>query len=198
MLVQTSVQGRPRDWSSDGRFVVYENLDAKTGYDLWVLPLFGDPSTSSGQGRKGVPYLNTQFNEMEGRFSPNGRWIAYHSNEARRNEVYVQPFPASAGKWQISTDGGYTPKWSRDGKELFYITADGKFMAVPVNAGATFEAGVPKALFQTIFVGYPTGGAQHYAVSADSQRFFLNVPVGEGAASPITVVLNWTAGIRKQ
>ena len=105
--------------------------------------------------------------------------------------MYVQSFSVSAGKWQISTEGGYTPKWSRDGKELFYIAADGKFMSVLVNAGATFEAGVPKALFQTAFAGFPVGGYNHYAVSADGQRFLMNMPVGRGYDSPITVVVNW-------
>jgi len=190
VLVETSEVTYPRDWSSDGRFVLYQVLAPGTLSDLWVLPLFGD--------RKPIPYLQTRFNEAEGRFSPNGRWIAYNSGESGRNEVYVQPFPAAAGKWQISTDGGFNAKWSRDGKELFYIAADGKFMAVPVNTGARFEAGVPKALFQTAFVGFPFGGSNHYGVSADGQRFLMNVPTGEGSAAPITVVVNWTAGIRKQ
>jgi hypothetical protein len=197
-LVETSEITYTTDWSSDGRFILYQTgLGASA--DLWVLPLFGDPSTSSGQGRKPIPFSQTEFGEQEGRFSPNGRWIAYHSNESGRgrNEVYVQSFPASAGKWQISTDGGYVPKWSRDGKELFYIAADGKFMSVPVNAGATFEAGVPKALFQT-WLGVPVGGGyNHYDVSADSQRFLMNVPVGEGNRSPITVVVNWPAGVNR-
>ena len=189
-LVETSEVTYPRDWSADGRFILYQSSTASTGFDLWVLPLFGD--------RKPIPYLQTRFSEQEGRFSPNGRWIAYNSNESGRSEVYVQPFPAAAGKWQISTNGGYTPKWSRDGKELFYIAADGTFMAVPVNTGATFEAGVPKALFQTAFVGFPFGGYNHYAVSADGRRFLMNVSTGEANKSPITVVLNWLAGIRKQ
>jgi hypothetical protein len=160
-----------------------------TRNDLWVLPLFGD--------RKPVPYLQTEFQEGHGQFSPNGRWIAYHSTESGRYEAFVQSFPASAGKWQISTTGGYRPRWRRDGKELFYIAADGKFMAVPVSAEATVEAGVPKALFQTSFIGFPFGGFANYAVSADGQRFLINVPTGEGSAAPITVVLNWTAGIKK-
>ena len=189
MLVKTSALTYPRDWSSDGRLILYQVFDPKTAWDLWVLPLLGD--------RKPIPFLQTEFSEQEGRFSANGRWIAYDSDESGRREVYVQSFPASAGKWQISTDGGYNPKWRRDGKELFYIAADGKFMGAPFNAGATFEAGVPKALFQTSFIGSPTGGFNHYAVTADGQRFLLNVPTGEGSASPITVVLNWTAGLKK-
>jgi Tol biopolymer transport system component len=187
-LVETSDTTYPRDWSADGRYLLYENPGG-TSADLWVLPLFGD--------RKPIPFLQAEFSEQEGRFSPNGRWIAYTSNEARRREVFVQSFPAGAGKWQISTEGGYVPRWSRDGKELFYIAADGKFMAVPVSAGATFEAGVPKALFQTWLVGFQVGGFNHYAVSADSQRFLMNVPTGEGNKSPITVMVNWLAGIRR-
>ena len=189
MLFKASNRVYPRDWSSDGKFILFENYDSKTGWDLWVLPLFGD--------RKPIPFLQTEFQELDGRFSPNGRWIAYDSNESGRREVYVQPFPVSAGRWQISTNGGSDPIWRPDGKELFYLAADGKLMADPVKADAAFEAGVPKALFQTMFVGFARGGFEHYRVTADGQQFLVNMQSAGGGAPPITVALNWTAGLKK-
>jgi Tol biopolymer transport system component len=188
-LFKASDLRAPRDWSSDGKFILFERSDPKTGSDLWVLPLFGD--------RKPIPFLQTEFQELDGRFSPNDRWIAYDSNESGKREVYVQPFPASAGKWQISTNGGSDPIWRPDGKELFYLATDGKIMAEPVKSDATFEAGVPKALFQTMFVGFVRGGFEHYRVTADGQRFLVNMPSAGGTPPPITVVLNWTAGLKK-
>jgi len=156
--------------------------------DLWVLPLFGD--------RKPFPFLQTEFPEREGRLSPNSHWIAYDSTESGRREVYVQSFPTPGSKWQVSTQGGSTPIWRKDGRELFYLADDGRLMAVPVSVGNTFEAGSPEPLFQTRFPGVLFGGIEHYAVSADGQRFLMNVAVEE-AASPITIVLNWTAGLKK-
>ncbi|MBI2833800.1 MAG: serine/threonine-protein kinase, partial [Acidobacteria bacterium] len=125
----------PTDWSSDGRFVTYTNTESPTRADLWVLPLFGD--------RKPYPFLKTEFDESQARFSPDGRWMAYVSNESGRLEVYVRPFPGPGTKWQISPNGGSQPQWRRDGKELFYIAADHRLMAVAVKSGAMFEAAAP-------------------------------------------------------
>ncbi len=131
--------------------------------------------------------------------------MAYISNESGRIEVFVQPFPASGGKWQISTGGGSQPRWRGDGKELFYVSADGKIMAVEVRTTPQFEARIPRTLFQTSIVvsGLGLGGGQsnyifRYAVTADGKRFLINsVQADSGAASqPITVVLNWTAGLK--
>jgi serine/threonine protein kinase/dipeptidyl aminopeptidase/acylaminoacyl peptidase len=188
-LFKASDLRSPRDWSSDGKFILFERSDPKTGSDLWVLPLFGD--------HKPIPFLQSEFQELDGRFSPNGRWIAYDSNESGKREVYVQPFPASAGKWQISTNGGSDPIWRPDGKELFYLATDGKIMAEPVKSDATFEPGIPKALFQTMFIGFVRGGSEHYRVTADGQRILVNMPFAGGTPPPITVVLNWTAGLKK-
>jgi serine/threonine protein kinase len=175
--------GWGNDWSQDGRFILYQVLGEKTGQDLWIAPQFGD--------RKPYPYLQTQFNEQNGRFSPDGRWIAYSSDESGRLEVYVQPFPPSGGKWQISTAGGEEPDWRKDGKELFYLAPDRSLMAVPVKWGATFEAEVPKALFQV----QQSAGRYSYAVAGDGQRFLITRPVAE--LTPITVVVNWTAGLKR-
>jgi Tol biopolymer transport system component len=114
------------DWSRDGRFLLYEEQSAKGGSDLWVLPMEG-----AGE-RKPAPFLTTRSNERMGRFSPDGRWIAYASDESGRPEIYVRPFPVPAGgggTWTVSQGGGFAPRWRRDGTELFYITADGQVMA---------------------------------------------------------------------
>ncbi len=187
----SGVNSGPTDWSPDGRFLLYEQSGEKTGFDLWLLPLFGD--------RKPMPFLQTQFDEGQGRFSPDGHWVAYASTESGRPEVYVQTFPASGGKWQISNGGGMLPLWRRDGKELFYVVpAVGRLMSVEVKTSPQFEASAPKFLFQAPFaLTHQMDAGNHYAVSADGQRFLLNLPMQENASSPITVVLNWTAGLKK-
>jgi dipeptidyl aminopeptidase/acylaminoacyl peptidase len=178
----------PTDWSSDGRFVVYDAADPKTNTDVWVLPTTGD--------RQPFPLLQTEFNEQQGRVSPDGRWIAYTSDETGRLEVYVQSFPAPGGKWQISTSGGADPRWRRDGPELFFISSDGKLMAVDVKVDSVFHAGLPHQLFDARVSGL-VDVRTHYAVTADGRRFLVNrLSEGEGA-SPITVVLNWTEALRK-
>ncbi|MBI3666286.1 MAG: serine/threonine-protein kinase [Acidobacteria bacterium] len=207
LLLKSGESKYPCDWSSDGRFIVYTSFNAKTGYDLWVLPMEGD--------RKPFPFLQTQFFEGDGRFSPDGQWMAYLSNESGRMEVYVQPFnprpggPAEGapsgpgGKWQVSTAGGWWPSWRRDGKELFYIappfSADGKLMAVDVKAVATksraaFEAGVPKALFDTRIPNIPI---PPYAAAPDGRRFLVNTTAGEEKARSLTVAINWQAGLKR-
>jgi eukaryotic-like serine/threonine-protein kinase len=182
--------GTPRgwgtSWSRDGRVIMYTMPDAKTRFDLWVAPQFGD--------RKPFPYLQTQFNEVDGAFSPDGHWVAYMSDESGRNETYVQAFPLSGAKFQISTGGGGEPTWRNNGSELFYRSADGNLMAVPVKLGATFEAGVPKSLFP---VPGNTGSRHTYAVSNDGQRFLIAASAGVEKSVPMTVVLNWQAGLKK-
>jgi Tol biopolymer transport system component len=180
----------PEDWSLDGRFLVYMLTD-RGGRDVGFLPLAGD--------RKPVPVLNTAFLERHAQLSPDGRWMAYVSNESGAYEVYVQSFPAGGGKWQISTGGGVQPRWRHDGSELFYLAPDNKMMSVAVRAGATFEAGTPAALFQTRTVGLApsTTYSQQYDVTPDGQRFLLNVDMSEVNAAPLTVVLDWTANLQK-
>ena len=159
---------------------------------MWFLPLTGD--------RKPAPFLKTPFYERHAQLSPDGSWIAYISDESGKGaEVYVQSFPAGGGKWQVSTGGGVQPRWRHDGKELFYVAPDGKMMAVPVEAGATFEAGRPEALFQTRTFGLAPSGSysQQYDVTLDGQRFLINTDVSDVTAAPITVVLDWTAAIQK-
>jgi Tol biopolymer transport system component len=175
--------GWATDWSRDGRFILYQIPGVNTGQDLWIAPQFGD--------RKPFPYLQTQFNEQEGAFSPDGRWIAYVSDESGRDEIYVQAFPLSGEKHEISTGGGSEPYWKEDGRELFYMAADRNLMAVPVTLGTTITPGTPKALFPV-----PASALRHsYAVTADGQRFLVTRSAGE--MPPITVVLNWQAELKK-
>ena len=191
-----------QDWSRDGRFLLYSatlggnSQGGGFSFDLWVLPLTpGNPGD-----RKPEPYLKTEFNESQGRFSPDSRYIAYRSDASGKDEIYVQPFPAaSGGKWTVSQGGGSAPRWRADGKELFYISADGKMMAVEVSTTPVFKAGIPKALFQTTVLA-TTGLARNvtrYDVTADGKKFLVNSMLPAAAAalapSPITVVLNWTA-----
>ena len=177
------------DWSADGKFILYQTGGQST--DIWVLPLSGD--------QKPFPFLQTEFNEGWSRFSADGRWIAYSSNESGSWQVYVQSFPASGGKWMISTDGGAQPQWRRDGKELFYISSDRKLMAVDVKGnGSTFEASVPKALFD-LRVQTPAlpGPRNFYIAAADGKRFLVTSVSEDRLTTPTTVLMNWTADTKK-
>jgi eukaryotic-like serine/threonine-protein kinase len=164
-----------QDWSVDGRFILYTNSSATTGWDLWALPLVGN--------KKPLEVAHTAFNEDSGRFSPEGRWVAYQSNETGRNEIYVQPFPGPGGKKQITSGGGTSPQWGRDGRELFFLTPDRSLAAAPITMnGSAIEADKPVVLFTL-----PPESA--YAASRDGQRFLVSKIVKE--ASPITILLNW-------
>jgi Tol biopolymer transport system component len=159
-----------------------------------VLPLDGE--------RKPTQYLKTEFTESQARFSPDGHFVAYSSNLSGRREIYVQPFPnPQGGRWVVSNGGGSQPRWRRDGKELFYISPDSKMMAVDVNTTPVFKAGAPKVLFPApIFGGGNAINVTRYDVTADGQKFLIiSVPAGASAPAitPITVVLNWTAGLKK-
>jgi serine/threonine protein kinase len=181
----------PKDWSVDGRFVILTVPDLNSRNQVWVRPLFGD--------RKPKAFVETAATNDYARFSPDGKWIAYASNESQKFEVYVQTFPTGNGKWQVSTNGGVQPRWRRDGKELFYLASDRKLMAVPVRSGSSFEFGVPVPLFATKTVGgsaFSSGYSHQYDVTPDGQRFLLNTEA-DGSATPITVVLNWTAPLKK-
>jgi serine/threonine protein kinase/Tol biopolymer transport system component len=171
------------DWSRDGRFILYQIPGDKTGQDLWIAPQFDD--------QKPFPYLQSQFNEQGGMFSPDGKWIAYVSDETDRNEIYVQSFPLSGAKFQVSSGGGSEPSWSTDGKELFYVAADSSLMALPVKLSPIFERGQPKRLMSV--------PVQGYAVSSDSKRFLILNPTEEETAQSIAirVILNWTSLLGK-
>jgi Tol biopolymer transport system component len=194
LIVKSPTVKHPNDVSSDGRFLIYDDHTSQR-QDLFILPL----APSSGGERNPFPFLATAADETFGQFSPDGKWIAYDSDESGTPEVYVQGFapdqvPAAAiGKWQISTAGGVKPRWSHDGKELYYLAPDRKLMAVPVKTGSTFEPGVALPLFETRVTSFFP-----YDVAADG-RFLINTPSEAPTliASPVTVVLNWQPSIRK-
>jgi Tol biopolymer transport system component/tRNA A-37 threonylcarbamoyl transferase component Bud32 len=210
------------DWSADGRFLLYMGADPQTDWDLWVLPLEGDrPSTTSRRpepagGRTPWVFLKTPFNERMGAFSPDGRWVAYQSNESGRMEIYVRPFAgpaasgaalrlrsgqaagAAGGQWQISTAGGIFPRWRRDGKELYYLGPNGVMMAAPLTVtDSTLAPGVPVALFPTRIVGggVDNGQGRQYDVARDG-RFLINTVLDE-ASAPITLLQNWRPDVKK-
>lgn len=185
MLLEDDLDKSPLSWSPDGRFILYGTRGTTSSF--FALPLFGD--------RKPVPFLQTQFNEDYGQFSPDGRWVAYFSDESGKSEVYVAPFPGPGGKWQISTAGGSFPRWRRDGTEIFYRAPDNKLMAAAVNGrGGSFEVGAVRPLFETLM---QLGGRYPYDVSPDGQRFLINTAPEQAGSAPITVVLDWTAGLKK-
>jgi Tol biopolymer transport system component len=186
------------DWSKDGRYILYQMPDSKTGQDLWIAPQF--PERAEGD-RKPFPYLQSQFDEQDGRFSPDGKWVAYVSNESGRDEVYVQSFPITGAKFQISSGGGSEPQWRSDGTELFYLAADGNLMAAPVKLGRSasesFQAGLPRPLMAVPFVANGTSFQRTYAVSNDGQRFLIPSSTSTGNVPPLTVVLSWQARLKK-
>ena len=178
------------DWSPDGRLILSLVFDTNSNLELWTLPVGGD--------RKSVPYMKAPFGVNQGQFSPDGRWVAYTSNESGRWEVHVAPFPGPGGNWQISTAGGSEPRWRKDGKELFYMAADGKIVAVEVKESSTFDAGAAKPLFQTS-PRDPISSSDlfSYDVSPDGQRFLVNTYVGGATSVSLNLVLNWTSDLQK-
>ena len=179
----------PNDWSRGGD-ILYTVVGGSSGADLWVLPMTGNTPG------KPVPFLDTPFREMQGRFSPDGKWVAYVSDESGRNEVYVRSFPGTASKSQISNNGGAEPVWRGDGRELYYLAPDGKLMAVTVKtASGAFEIEAPHLLFQPHWLPSQTF-APSYDVTRDGQRFLGPVAV-EAAAAPLTLLVNWPARLAR-
>ena len=182
----------PLSFSPDGASLAYTVFgDPTTGADIWILP---DPLGKPG-ATKPSPFMRTAFEEDYPQFSPDGRWIAYESNESGRFEVYVAPFPGPGAKRQLSTSGGRRSRWRMDGKELFYRGADNRLMAAAVDAkGGVFEVKTVEPLFGA---GGNAGVADRYDVSADGQKFLMLVQVGGDTDRPLTVVQNWIAGITR-
>jgi hypothetical protein len=154
------------------------------------LPMTGDPTP--------FPYLETAFQETHSQFSPDGRWVAYASDESGRPEIYIQSFPIGNGKWQVSTGGGDQPQWSADGKELFYMAADRNLMAVSIKVGAALEIGRPEVLFQTNtpLTGI-TDDRNNYVPAHDGRRFMVSTLEETANAQPLTFVLNWASDLKK-
>lgn len=186
LLIATPFNAFPDHWSADGKYIIYElKTGPTTKTDLWIFPVAG--------GGAPFPFLQTPFEDTHAQFSPDGRWITYASDESGKAEVFVRGFAEGAGKWQISTEGGDQPQWSRDGRTLYYIAADRNLMAVPIGtANGGFDPGRPAILFQT---NLPTRGLtddrNNYLAAPDGQRFLVNNLVGDAHSEPITVVLNW-------
>ena len=190
LLLQTSSDKNLEQWAPDGKFLLLNVQAPDTPADLFVLPLSGE--------RKPIPYLNSPFVEDMGRISPNGRWLAYRSNESGTMEVYVQTFaPGDSGprgKWRISTDGGMEPQWRSDGKELFYLRGS-TLMSVEVKTdGREFAAGLPKPMFDKMVT---SSGRNHYVVSRDGQRILMITPPEEQMNADVHVVLNWPSALPK-
>jgi Tol biopolymer transport system component len=178
----------PYDWSRDGRFVVFGQANEKSSKrELLLLSMYGD--------RKPVPYIQTPFNVDFGQISPDGHWMAYNSDESGKNEVYIGAIPANGPATQISIAGGSYPRWRRDGRELFYIDPERRLMSVSIQSGKAIEAGKPQPLFA--IAADLTGYWIPYQPSADGQRFLFHDTASGDAPAPMTVVLNWSAGLKK-
>ena len=181
----------PLDVSPDGGFLLFEELVPKRGFDLWALSLKGD--------RQPFAVVDTEFSEGLAQFSPDGKWIAYQSNKTGQNEIYLRPFPGPGADVGVSTEGGAQVHWNANGKELFYIGADDRLMAVPIHLapGAAPEIGRAVGLFATRVGSTATNVyKQQYVVSSDGQSFVLNSTIGDANASPISVILNWSPASR--
>jgi hypothetical protein len=188
-LVTSSLDMLPHDFSPDGRFLVYRTpVNGRS--QLGIVPLVGEQTL-----RLFDPSASIQVGSQ---ISPDGRWLAYHADESGQFEVYVQSFPApGGGKWQLSKDGGWFPRWRRDGRELFYHTTDGRLMAVPVRSATRLDVGAAVPLFEAHLAGSGLASRGQYDVTGDGQRFLINVALDDAATSSITVVLNWAAGLKK-
>jgi Tol biopolymer transport system component len=175
----------PGSWSPDGKVLAYSIIDPHMGYDIWTM---------SPIDHKTQIFLQTKFNESAPQFSPDGRWMAYTSDESGRYEIYLVPYPGPGGKWQISSDGGREPLWNRNGRELFFRNGN-KMMAAPINTQQGFSAGTPKMLFQGQYVTL-ANSTPNYDVTADGQKFLML----KSAVQPtqIDVVVNWFEELKQK
>jgi Tol biopolymer transport system component len=192
LLMHTDESKFDGSWTKDGRFLLFTSAGNKTGPDIWALPMQGE--AKAGSEAKPMSLVQTQFQERRARVSPDGRWLAYDSQESGMNEVYVRPFTTELGgvtpKWLVSKGGGNAPKWRPDGKGLYYV-AQGVIMAVDIDASKTFRAETPRRMFAA-----PVLFGQGWDIGPDGRFLFVAQP-GTGRVIPFTVVLNWAANLRK-
>jgi serine/threonine-protein kinase len=186
-LATSEYRNQPMSWTPDQRRLVFGEVSPTTGFDILVLNM---------DDRTVQPFLRTPSNESTPRLSPDGRWVAYASDESGHQEIYVSPFPGPGGKWQVSTDGGREPAWNRNGRELFYRTGD-RMMAVDITTQPGFAPGKPRTLFAgryepTVFT------ASNYDVSPDGQRFLMLRRSDQGAPTHINLVLNWVDELKRR
>lgn len=185
LLRDSNVPEYADDWSADGRLLSFTLQAQQTNLDIWILPLFGN--------RKAYPFLRTPYNESNSRFSPDGRWVAYVSNESGQLEVYVRPFEGSSERFQVSSRGGSDPSWRSDGKELFYYEGGRNAMMVAgIKAGASFDTTEPKVLFNL------PRSPNYVNVTGDGQRFLMIFPVGDQTTPPISLVQNWNVQLNQK
>ena len=193
LLETPAIVDIPFSISPDGRYIAYMRRDPKSnaGFDIWALPMFPDKSGD----QKPFPVVATNFPDVTPSFSPDGKWLAYANSETARMEVYVQPFPSGAGRWQVSTAGGSRPNWRKDGKELYYYSNDQQIMAVDVNQkGASLQLGAPHTLFKATTVSVVSGP---YTVSADGKKFVMNTVLPQSITEPLTLITNWPADLKQ-
>jgi Tol biopolymer transport system component len=179
-------------WSPDGQQLACGALDAsgKTGWDIFLL--------SVSENANLTPLIQTRFNEDWPAFSPDGRWLAYMSNESGTGEIYVRPFPIKGGKWQVSVAGGTQPQWGQEGKELFYLAPGGILTVAQLEPGEkSLKVGHIESLSPTGILGFSGLGGRPYNVAPDGQRFLVIEPVEQSGVPPVTLVVNWTAELNK-
>ena len=186
LLLASDENKLPQDWTRDGRFLVYVSRNVRTGRDIWVLPMTGE--------HKPFAFSRERGNEIQAQVSPDGRLIAYASNEAGSYQVYVQAFPGGGAKRAVSPGGGAKPQWRADGRELFYLSPNRTLMAVPVGAGG--EIGRPQPLFQAPIVADLNTYRSQFVPSADGRRFLFDATEPSAAREPVTVLVNWNDATR--
>jgi Tol biopolymer transport system component len=175
-------------WSRNGRFIVFQVTGQETETDIWALPLDGD--------RKPFPVVQVATNQFHAQLSPDDRWLAYTSQESGSRDVWVQDFPTATRRFQISTAGGVQPQWRGDSRELFYLSFDGRIMAVPIRVGTTLESGAPAELFQIHPPATPVA-RRYFQPTPDGQRFLVQTVADDKSITPFIVTTNWATGIQK-
>jgi Tol biopolymer transport system component len=186
LLLESADARTPEDWSKDGRFFSFNAMpvSGRRNVQVWLADL--------GSARKASPFQTNALYQFDSRISPDGRWLAFVSDESGRAEVYVVPFPGGGGRWQISANGGAYPRWRGDGRELYFLSSDNKIMAVPVTADTTLHAASPTPLFAV----HGNPGADVFEVTSDGQRFLVNSLPADLGSPPLTLVTNWPATLR--